>query len=330
MPATPEAVAEALGRLPVVIEGAAIASGECVVPSYAWGPRPTSVVTLAGRGVVGCGEHVGWTAEAHAVFRAVGLPMSRGTIAEFSRALRETVAAPYDRAALEAAAIDLALRQQGSSLFTATGAAARPVRYVASFERRADAVAHARALRTAAPDVDLKVDVDPAWDDDRLRALAAVGGIAVLDFKATGAADDHERAHRWCPEALIEDPAPVAAPRSATLRRRLSADAAVLSAAAIDALPEAPAAVNLKPARMGGVLELLAAAARCRALGVAVYVGGMFELGPGRAQLHALAALLCPDAPNDVAPIALDARPAPRPPRLTVDGARPGFGAGPS
>ena len=328
MPATPEAVADALGRLPVVIEGAAVASGERLVPSYPWGPRPTSVVTLAGGGLVGCGEHVGWTAEAHAAFRTVALPISRGTIAEFSAALRETVAAPYDRAALEAAAIDLALRQQGLSLFTASGAEARPVRYVASFERRPDAVAHARALRAAAPDVALKVDVDPVWDDAQLHALAAVGGIAVLDFKATGAADDHERAHRCCPEALIEDPTPAGTPRSATLRRRLSADAAVLSAAAVDALPEAPAAVNLKPARMGGVLELLAAAARCRALGIAVYVGGMFELGAGRTQLHALAALLCPDAPNDVAPIALDPRPAPRPPRLVVDGACPGFGAG--
>jgi len=327
VPATPEAVADALGRLSVVIERAAIASAEHHLPSYPWGARPTSVVALAGGGVVGCGEHVGWTAEAHAAFRGVGLPMSRGTIAEFSAALREKVAHPYDRAALETAAIDLALRQQGLSLFTLSGVTAQPVRYVASFEKRPDAVAHARMLRAAAPGVELKIDVDPAWGDELLRALAGVGGVAVLDFKESGATDDHERAHRCCPEALIEDPAPAGAPWSATLRRRLSADAAIVSAAAVDALPEPPAAVNLKPARMGGMLELLAAAARCRALGIAVYVGGMFEVGPGREQLQALAALLCPDAPNDVAPIALDARPAVRPPRLIVDGARPGLGA---
>ncbi len=327
MLATPEAIAEALGRVPLVIEGAAVASGERTIPSYPWGPRPTSVVTLAGGGVVGCGEHVGWTPDAHAAFRSVALPMSRGTIADFAAALREKVADPYDRAALEAAAVDLALRQQGLSLFTLIGVSACPVRYVASFEKRADAVSHARRLRTAAPDVELKVDVDPAWDDDLLRALADVGGIAVLDFKESGAAADHERAHRYCPAALIEDPAPAAAPWSRTLRRRLSIEAPIVSAAAVDALAEPPAAINLKPARLGGVLELLAAAARCHARGVAVYVGGMFELGPGRTQLHALAALLCPDAPNDVALIALDERPAPRPPRLVVDGARPGFGA---
>jgi L-alanine-DL-glutamate epimerase-like enolase superfamily enzyme len=79
-----------------------------------------------------------------------------------------------------------------------------------------------------------------------------------------------------------------------------------------------PAAVNVKPARIGGVLEALDVVAACAARGIAVYFGGMFEVGVGRAQLQALAALLCPDAPNDVAPIAVGETPAPRPPRLVV------------
>jgi L-alanine-DL-glutamate epimerase-like enolase superfamily enzyme len=324
--ATPEALADALARLSFVIEGAAVASGECTVPSYPWGPRPTSVITLAGGGVAGRGEHVGWTAEAHATFRTTALPMSRGTVGEFVAALRAAGAPPYDRAALEAAVIDLALRQRGVDLFDLVGAARAPVRYVESFARRPDAAAHARRLRAAAPAIALKVDVDPAWDARVLEELAAVGGIAVLDFKTSGAAADHEHAHRCCPAALIEDPAPAAGPWSASLRQRLAADASVTSAADIDRLPIRPAAVNLKPARMGGALETLAAAARCAALGVAVYMGGMFEVGPGRLQVQTLAALLCPDAPNDVAPIALSDRPAPRPARLVLD-ARPGFGA---
>ena len=88
-----------------------------------------------------------------------------------------------------------------------------------------------------------------------------------------------------------------------------------------------PAAVNVKPARMGGVLEALACVARCDAAGISVYFGGMFEVGPGRRQLWDLAALLAPDGPNDVAPIAVGEAPAPRPARLVVDAARPGFGA---
>ena len=73
---------------------------------------------------------------------------------------------------------------------------------------------------------------------------------------------------------------------------------------------------------MGGVLEALACAARCADDGIAVYFGGMFEVGPARAQLAALAALLCPDAPNDVAPLVDAVRPA----RLVV-ARTPGFGA---
>ena len=56
-----------------------------------------------------------------------------------------------------------------------------------------------------------------------------------------------------------------------------------------------------------------------------MYVGGMFEVGIGRAQLRALAAVLSPDGPNDIAPISRgDDRPA-HPARLRV-AATPGFG----
>ena len=38
---------------------------------------------------------------------------------------------------------------------------------------------------------------------------------------------------------------------------------------------------------------------------IAIYVGGMFEIGVGRRQLGDLASVLCPDAPNDLAPVPL-------------------------
>jgi len=261
----------------------------------------------------GRGECVAWTAEAHEAFRArmAGLPRGRwARLGEWAEAMRARFTDPYERAALEAAAIDLALRQAGANLFERAGSTPRAVRYVVSYGRLRDPMAEVE------PGVELKLDVDPAWDE---ATFAALRRVAVLDFKGTGSPTDHERAHRAVPEALIEDA--LAGPWSASLSTRLSFDAPVTSARALDALPVRPAAVNLKPARMGGVLEALACAKRCAREGIDVYVGGMFEVAVGRRQLRTLAALLCPDAPNDVAPLV----PPERPPRLAVDVSAPGF-----
>jgi len=306
VPPTPEA---ALAALPVVVDDAECRVGAVRVPSYPGGVRPTSEVRLGD----GRGECVAWTAEAHEAFRArmAGVPRGRwARLGEWAEAMRARFTDPYERAALEAAAIDLALRQAGTNLFERAGSTPRPVRYVVSYGRLRDPMAEVE------PGVELKLDVDPAWDSG---TFAALRRVAVLDFKGTGNPADHERAHRAVPEALIEDA--LAGPWSASLSTRLSFDAPVTSAHALDALPVRPAAVNLKPARMGGVLEALACAERCTREGIAVYVGGMFEVGAGRRQLRALAALLCPDAPNDVAPLV----PPERPPRLAVDAPAPGF-----
>ena len=75
-------------------------------------------------------------------------------------------------------------------------------------------------------------------------------------------------------------------------------------------------AVNLKAPRMGGPLELLRGLERALALEQAgepgarfsAYLGGMFEVGVGRAQARQLAALYCGTAPNDLAPNVASAR----------------------
>jgi L-alanine-DL-glutamate epimerase-like enolase superfamily enzyme len=315
-----------LGGLPVVVDDARCTADDVDVPSYPDGPRPSSTVTLRGLGVSGRGEHVGWTRAAHASFaaRIANLPLSRcRSMAEVTELATRLLAEPYDRAALEAAALDLALRQAGTSLQRLAGGGATSVRYVVSFERTADPVARAEAeLAAGAPG--LKVDVDPAWGEATYAALARLGRVAVLDFKRSGSPVEHERAHRHVPEALLEDPLPGREPWSAALLRRWSVDAPVTSAAALAALSPRPAALNVKPARMGGVLEALAAVAWAGARDVVPYVGGMFEVGIGRPQLRALAAVLCPDGPNDVAPIPLAGRPAERPARLPA--ADPGTG----
>jgi L-alanine-DL-glutamate epimerase-like enolase superfamily enzyme len=326
VPATPEALRAALGALAVTIDDAEAAVGAVAVPSYPDEPRPHSVVTLRGAGAAGSGEHVGWTEAAHVACRDQALPRvprGRWRLAAWSAALAGVVPEPYDRAALEAAAIDLALRQQGIGLFGLLGEPPRPVRYVVSFGRVADPAAEARRHGY----VELKVDADPAWDDATFAALAAAGRVAVLDWKNTGARADHERAHRLLPDALVEDPCWDLAPWSTDLQRRLAADAPLVRAADVHRLPVRPAAVNLKPARMGGIFEALAAATACQARGIAVYLGGMFEVDVGRRQLQALAALLCPDGPNDLAPIAHTGAMPARPLRITVDCDAAGFGA---
>jgi len=316
-----------LAALPLVVESARSVLREVPVPSYDEGPRPSSTVRLAGRGAEGRGEHVGWTTGAHHAFaHAVATLDLRAcaTVGALAALAARALAHPYDRAALEAAAIDLALRQAGTDPGRAIGRAPRPLRYVLSFGRVADPVA--RAGREPAH-LELKIDADPGWQDAVWRDLAALGRVAVLDFKLTGSAREHERAHARVPDALLEDPLPGSEPWSASLRRRLSLDAAIGSAADVAALDEPPAAVNVKPARIGGVLEALAVIETCAARGIDVYFGGMFEIDVGRRQLHALAALLCPDGPNDVAPISLHDAPAPRPPRLPVPPQDAGFAA---
>ena len=313
-----------LASLPVVIETITGTIAPAAVPSYPGGVRPSSVVTLAGAGAVGRGEHVGWDDAAHVAFqdRLAAVPRGTWLVGEWAAAIAGAGAPPYDRAALEAAAIDLALRQRATTFLALAGATADSVRYVVSFERFADPIAVARMH----PDVSLKIDVDPAWDDATFAALAGLGRVAVLDWKGTGDTADHERAHAALPDALLEDPR-AGDPWSASVRARLSFDAPLATADDLDRLPVRPIAINLKPARMGGVLEGLTCAARCAERGIAVYVGGMFEVGVGRRQLRALAAVLSPDGPNDIAPIPLGDDAADRPRRLPVDARVPGFSA---
>jgi L-alanine-DL-glutamate epimerase-like enolase superfamily enzyme len=315
------ALAQRLAALPLRVERASCRVAPAAVPSYPDGPRPSSTLVLDGAGHTGRGEHVGWTGEAHAEFaaRAGALPLADcATVGHASALAHERLSVACDRAALETAAIDLALRQAATDLFALCGVTPSPVRYVLSFERVADPAARARTELAPNPGLELKIDADPAWSDAALASLAALGGVAVLDFKRSGARPDHLRAHRLLPGALLEDAPRGTEPWPASLRARLALDAAITCAADVAALDDLPAAVNVKPARVGGVLEALAVIAACAARGIDVYVGGMFEVGVGRVLAQTLASLFSPRGPNDVAPIALVGRPAPRPDRLVV------------
>ena len=248
--------------------------------SYPGGLRPSSVVTIAGGGRQGLGEHVGWELENHLRFaeRCGGwLPVpGRGPVGDLADAI-DPAADAYARTALEGALIDLALKQAGESLPPADG-----LRTVISTDDLATVAAH--------PGASFKVDVDPAWTDDDLAALAQID-LVVLDFKERGDATLATRLRRAFPRAIFEDPPPGAPGPVALDRPILTAGDAALAA-------RSGRFVNLKAPRMGGFRELLRALDACSA---AAYFGGMFEVGPGRALARQLAAMFTPAAPNDLA-----------------------------
>jgi len=303
VPATAERLAAALADLPVVIDDATCRSGTVAVPSFG-GDRPTSTVTVTGADLSAEGEHVGWTADVHAAFGRAGARrafLGRWRIGSLAHALRARGLPPYDRAAIETAAVELGLRQGATTLGALAGVTPRPPGWVVSFGRVPDPAAEAARH----PGQRLKVDVDAAWPDAVWRALAATGRVAILDWKDSGDAAAYERALRWIPGALHEDPRP---PWPAAVAERLSLDACVTEPSALGG--RVPVACNLKPARMGSFLGAVRAAADCERRGIAIYVGGMFEVGVGRRQLRDLAGVLCPDGPNDLAPIPLAEAPS--------------------
>lgn len=299
-------------RLPLRVDRITVETREIAIPSYPGGPRPTSRVLLSGAGCHGCGEHVGWTLAEHMRFAAActRLPTTdTHCVGDLYATLRETLPEVHDRAAVEAAAVALALRQHRTDLASLLGRSPRPVRYVVSLDARSDPLPRIREERLRQPAVKLKLDVDPSWDDALLDRIAREGGVAILDFKGRGSARDHERFAQRFPESLLEDAlAPEKLCRDA-LRARRSLDAPLDAKCALGSIAPRPAAVNVKPARVGGILDALILARDAARLGCTLYFGGMFEVGVGRLQLRALAALLSPDGPNDIAPILPPNRP---------------------
>lgn len=279
-------------------------AGAVAVPSYPGEPRPTSHLRLEGGGHVGLGEHVGWSIDAHRAFAERAVPSvlrGRLSVGDLSARLRTVLDDPYDRAALEAAAIDLALHQAGRSLADLAGVNARPTRYVISFSAP---TAPRRTLEEGLGDsvVRAKLDVAPEWSARDLREVAATGRVAIFDWKRGGTDEQHAQLREIAADSLQEDPGPAPCLGSPAIADRRSVDDPFRTARSLEGQPP-PAAANLKPARMGGVLEAIEGAARCHEAGIPIYFGGMFELGPGRRQLLALASVLCPEGPNDIAPI---------------------------
>jgi hypothetical protein len=293
---------DALCDLELELEGFSTDRRESAVSSEF--VRVTTTVLLSGRGHTGQGEDVTYDAARHddvPVLRERG----RMTLAAFSERMESYGFEDYRRWAFESAALDLALRQGGLSLGAALGLDYRPVRFVVSTRLEI------RPWLELYPALEFKLGPTSKWTDDHMRFVAATGRVRVVDLKGQyhGTSVDqpadprlYRAVVREFRAAIVEDPKLTAETREALRgsEDRWSWDAPIHSAA--DIAERSPRFCNIKPSRFGTVERLLAAIDYCNEHGVEMYGGGQFELGPGRAQIQALASLFYAEAPNDVAP----------------------------
>lgn len=298
--------------------------------------RRSTVIRLRGAGEEGIGEDVTYDAVDHEILQRAGPVRALSgtfTMAGFSQRLaelelfpeppRREVSRRYRTWAYESAALDLALRQAGTSLHAALGREPAPVSFVVSLRLGEPPTLAPLQQRLALyPGLRFKLDPTSSWDEQLIASLRATGAVASVDFKGlyVGTVVDQQpdpdlyrRVVEAFPDAWIEDPAltPETEAVLAPHRARFSWDAPIHSVADIEALPYPPRMVNIKPSRLGGLKNLLDAYDHCAERGIENYGGGQFELGPGRGQIQYLASLFHPDTPNDVAPASFNLPEAP-------------------
>ena len=319
---------DTLAALPLVVEAYELAGLDQDVSRNFL--RRTTVVTLHGVGETGVGEDVTYDGDEQLRQQSAGPVLALAgthTLDSFSERLGSLdlfpgasaeVAhrfVPYRRWAFESAALDLALRQAGTTLGDALGREARPVRFVVSTRLpEPPSTERLLALRVEHPGTRFKLDPTSDWDHVLVEELAALGAVDAVDLKGAykGTIVDqpadpalYRLVASGLPSAWIEDPdlsSPETDEALQPYRDRISWDAVIHSVDDIERLPFRPGAINVKPSRFGSVSGLLAAYDHCAAQGIPMYGGGQFELGPGRGQIQYLASLFHPEAPNDVAP----------------------------
>jgi hypothetical protein len=240
--------------------------------------RVTTVVHLRG-GDEGVGEDVTWYPEHHDREQSAGpvLPLvGSWTLATFSAALE--MPDPHRRWAYESAALDLALRQAGTTFAEAVGREPRPLAFVVS-PGLGDPPSAAPVRRWLELDQELRFKLDPAgdWTDELIAELAGTRAVVAADYKAYYAhegdappdADLYRRIAEGFPEAYLEDPALTdeTEPVLEAHRDRVTWDAPIHSVEDVEQLAWPP--------RVG--------------------------------QIQYLASLFHADAPNDVAPRAYNA-----------------------
>ena len=280
--------------------------------------RVVLVEWTATDGTVGWGEcptlsSVGYvtetTARAWAALRDLLVPAALGG----RRA--EALHCPAATAALADAELDAELRRRGVSLRSHLGGSRRSVRWtavIAAVDATPASVAGRAvdAVRDGASMV--KVKIRPGADVEVLTAVIdAIGDVPV--------AADANGSYRSYDElvlvdrlglAYLEQPVSHELPWTTlsevamTLSTPVALDESLRGPADLEhALATCAADVmSIKPSRMGGVAGAAAAARRAAGAGSEVFVGGMLELGVGRAAALAIASLEECGLPTDVGP----------------------------
>lgn len=297
--------------------------------------RRTTVIHLRGGGHDGIGEDVIYDPDLHVLdpIGSQGSADAQGrhplvgemTIADFSERLAGldlfgslTPGQPAYRRyriwAYESAALDLALRQAGTSLHQLLQMQPQPLRFVVS-TRLGDPASLDPIKRRLeiAPQMRFKLDPTISWDDAFVASLVALDVVDSVDLKGfyegtivDNPADPelYRRVAEAFPTAWIEDPklTPDTEAALAPYIDRVTWDAPIHEVADIEALTVKPRCINVKPSRIGSLRDLFAVYQHCAAQDIACYGGGQSELGPGRGQIQYLASLFHPSTSNDVAP----------------------------
>jgi L-alanine-DL-glutamate epimerase-like enolase superfamily enzyme len=324
-----------LADLPLRIDGYALEALERPSPLFT---RRTTVFHLAGAGEEGMGEDVTYDPDDQQRQQEAGPRLELAgawTLDSFSAHLATLdlfngspsfpAYQEYRTWAIESAALDLALRQAGTSLHRLLDRDAVPLRFAVSLRLGEPPSAQPVLDRIEAyGDVRYKLDYAPEWDGTLIAALQQTGAVEVIDFKGAYKGTPVDVAtvpeiYRVCaeafPDAWLEDPDLTDASADAVLephRDRITWDAPIHSVDDVRNLAHPIKGCNCKPSRFGTLARLFDFYDFAAAEGITLYGGGQSELGPGRGQIQLLAAIFHPDGPNDVAPKGWDQDAFPR------------------
>jgi hypothetical protein len=319
-----------IAELPLVVEGCEFEGFSFTLGDF---ERLTTIVKLRGGGHEGVGEDVTYDAIDHVAQQDHGPPEglagSRSFVG-FSEALdsidlfpasapERDVSREYRRWAFESSALDLALRQGGTSLAAILDRESRPLEFVSSMRLAGfgsderSSIEPLLARLAVYPTLRFKLDPTNDWGDELIAALVETGAVDSLDLKGfyKGTPVDVEtdpelyaKLIAAFPEAWLEDPDvnEETKPLLDPVADRVTWDAPIHSIADIEAMPWVPKMVNVKPSRFGPIRNLFATYDYCEERGIGAYGGGQTELGQGRGQIQYLASIFHPDTPNDVAP----------------------------
>src|SRR5919201_5874134 len=214
--------------LPVEIDSYSLEGLEAAVSSEF--TRLSTVIHIQGAGEEGVGEDVTYDALDHIALQDAG-PVhdlsgkrSFGEFAELVGGLDLFPAEPvrdvsrlYRRWAFESAALDLALRQAGTTLAAALRRGVRPLNFVVSL-RLGDppTIEPVRKRLELSPTLRFKLDPVSGWTDELVAQLVATGAVDSVDMKGLykGTVVDqppdpelYARVAGAFPDAWIEDPA---------------------------------------------------------------------------------------------------------------------------